>query len=128
MTPNVPLSPETVARLQAHAVPLVDTFDTVINRAVDALEAMKANGAGSPPPDAVRSVNPSKLAQLAYMTVHSIIFKGKALPPAETYWNNLLLAAIREAKANFTKEKISDLLVCNHVVGQKEDHRLQISR
>jgi hypothetical protein len=122
MTPNVPLSSETVARLQAHAVPLVDTFDTVINRAVDALDAMNGNGAGSPPPGAVRSVNPSKPPNLAYTTVHSIIFKGKALPPAETYWNNLLLAVIREAKANFTKERISDLLVCNHVLGPKEDN------
>ena len=66
--------------LQAHAVPLVDTFDTVINRAVGALDAVKGNGAGSPPPGAVRSVNPSKPPNLAYTTVHSIIFKGKALP------------------------------------------------
>ena len=39
MVPSVELSPQTFARLQAHAVPLVDSIETVIGRLIDFYEA-----------------------------------------------------------------------------------------
>ena len=39
MSPSVELSPKPFARLQAHAVPLVDSIESVINRIVDYYEA-----------------------------------------------------------------------------------------
>ena len=41
MTPQVNLERSTIERMKAHAEPLVDTYDTVINRALDALDAKK---------------------------------------------------------------------------------------
>jgi hypothetical protein len=120
MAPNVTLSPETITRLKSFAEPLVDTFDTVMNRAMDALEAANSNGVATN--GAIRSLNPARPPNLAYTTVHSIIFNGKRFPPAETYWNHLLLAVIREASKKFPPKKVDELVICNHVMGKKEDN------
>src|SRR4051812_21121466 len=120
MALTVALAPETIMRLKAHAEPLVDTFDTVVNRAIDALDAL--NGKGAPPSEnVIRLVNPAKPPNLSYTTVHSIILDGKRFAPSETYWNLLLLAVIREAKKKFSKEKVKELVICNSVLGKKED-------
>lgn len=117
---NVPLAPETIARLKKFAEPLVDNYDTVIIRALDALEAANSNTPAKE--GAIRALNPAKPPNLAYTTVHSIIFNGKRFPPAETYWNHLLLAVIREAGKTFPPKKLDELVICNHVMGQKEDN------
>lgn len=72
--------------------------------------------------ETVRSINPENPPSLAFTTVQTVILGGKTLPPAETYWNPLLIAAIRAAKSKLTTERISELLLCNHVIGRKEDH------
>lgn len=118
MSPNVTLAPETIARLKTFAEPLVDTFDTIVNRAMDALEILNAQGGGT---DTIRVLNPAHPPNLAYTTVHSIIFNGKRFAAAETYWNHLLIAVIREASNKFPPKKIDELVICNHVMGKKED-------
>jgi hypothetical protein len=110
----------TIDRLKSHAEPLVDTFDSVINRAVDALEALNGNSLSNN--NLARSINPASPPSLSFTTVHSVIFNGKRLPPSESYWNQLLLAAIREAKKKFTKDKVKDLVICNNVLGKKDDN------
>jgi hypothetical protein len=42
--PQITIADATLVRLQKHAVPLLDTFDTVINRVFDAYEAHNGNG------------------------------------------------------------------------------------
>ena len=116
----VSISRETFARLQAHAVPLVDSIETVINKALDALDAKGASG--KPLGPAVRAFNPDSPPSLSFTTVRSVVFEGKRHIPAETYWNSILVAAIREAaKRGMSPAQISELLIVNNVAGQKED-------
>jgi hypothetical protein len=50
------------------------------------------------------------------------VLDGKRFAPAETYWNHLLLAMVRAAKKGRTTAEVSNLVVCNHVTGKKEDN------
>ncbi len=120
MTPQVTLEASTIERMKAHAEPLVDTFDSVANRALDALDAQKAEKDGSTKDE--RVLNPASPPNLAYTTVKSVVMNGQHLPPSETYWNSLLLAAVRECPKHLTKEQIRKVIICNFVVGKKEDH------
>lgn len=119
MEQQIAISLQTVARLKAHAEPLVDTFDTVINRAVDALE--NANGKGATGTDgSIPLANPAAPPNLSFTTVRSIVMNGKRFAANEAYWNHLLFAVIREAKKSLSQEKVTELIVCNHVIGKKE--------
>lgn len=116
----VSISQETFSRLQAHAVPLVDSIESVINKALDALESV-ATDATAPPPS-VRAFNPDAPPSLSFTTVRSVVFQGVRHIPSETYWNSILTAAIREAaKLGMNAEKISTMLIINNVPGKKED-------
>jgi hypothetical protein len=113
-------SDATFERLKAHAEPLVDTLDSVINRALDALETMP--GKAVPAGGAARSLNPAAPPNLAHTTVRSIELCGRTLPPNETYWNTLLIATLREAaKLGLEPDSLKALLIANSVVGRKED-------
>lgn len=117
---DVKLGAETFARLQAHAIPLVDTIESVINRALDALDR-EAGVKDLVPDDGVRSFDPSAPPSLSFTTVRSVVVNGRRHPPAETYWNSILEAAVREAaKRGRTPAEIGDLLIVNHVVGPRE--------
>lgn len=121
MTHPVSLSAATFTRLQALAVPLVDTIETVINRALDALEATSAEPAKAPNMGA-ELFNPAGPPSLSYTTVKSAMLEGKRLPPAETYWNTLMYACIRAAAAKGkTAQEIVELLLVPSVVGKKEE-------
>ncbi len=121
MTHSVNLSDATFMRLQAHAVPLVDTIETVINRVLDTYEA------GKPPaPDessyGARVFNPAGPPNLAHTKVLSVELCGRRLPPPETNWNALLVAMIREAAKRLgSAEQIKDLVIVNCVLGRKEE-------
>jgi hypothetical protein len=116
----VSISQETFKRLQAHAVPLVDSIESVINKAVDALEAR--NGDSPPSGSAVRAFNPDAPPSLSFTTVRSVTFEGVRHIPAETYWNSILNAAIREAaRRGKSPSQISELLIVNNVIEEKED-------
>jgi hypothetical protein len=120
MSPNVVLAQETIDRLKGFAEPLVDTFDTVMHRAMDALEAHLSKSVQRG--DGIRKLNPENPPNLSYTTVHTIIFNGKRFAPAETYWNHLLLAVIREAAKKFPAKKLDEIIICNHVMGKKENN------
>jgi hypothetical protein len=115
------ISDQTFERLKTHAEPLVDTLDTVINRALDALETLgskPANRAGA----SARQLDPAAPPNLAHTTVRSIELCGRILQPNETFWNTLLIAALREAaKRGHPPEVLKGLLIANSVVGRKED-------
>jgi hypothetical protein len=121
--PTIPLSPPTIDRLKSYAEPLVDTWDTVVNRALDALDTSKASQGGfSGPSLETRSFNPAAPPNLSYTTVKSVTLNGKHFVPAETKWNMILIEAAREARKNMPPEKVKDVMGVNCVVGKKEEH------
>jgi hypothetical protein len=119
MTPQVTLETATIERMKAHAEPLVDTFDTVVNRALDALETQKDQ---TNPAMGEKVLNPASPPNLAHTTVKSVVLNGKKFAAGETYWNSLMLAVIREAKKHLPTDKIGELILCNHLIGKKEDN------
>ncbi|MFD0939015.1 T4SS efffector SepA family protein [Methylobacterium trifolii] len=121
MAPSVSLDPSTFSRLQALAVPLVDTIDTVVNRALDALEASKTTAALEPM-DGPRSFNPAAPPNLSFTTVRSVKLGSHRFPPKETYWNSLMVECIREAaKQGKSSDEINDLILVPSIVGKKEE-------
>lgn len=125
MSPSVDLTPVTFTRLQAHAVPLVDTIESVINRLLDAYETK--SGTPVPPGDSgdtstARQFNPNTPPDLTHTKLLAIEFDGKPLARGDANWNGLLNAAIRaaRAKAKSTAE-LKKLVIVNFVEGQKSD-------
>jgi hypothetical protein len=124
MSPSVELSSTTFTRLQAHAVPLVDSIETVINRLIDFFEsrdgAPVAAAAGEP--NNVRQFNPSTPPNLTHTKVLAIEFAGRPLERTQANWNGLLNVAIREAKAaSKSAAEFKKLIIVNFVDGQKND-------
>jgi hypothetical protein len=101
MAPSVPLSPTTFSRLQSHAVPLIDTIDSVITRLLDAYESKAGAPAasGGADGDNIRQFNPSAPPDLTHTKVLSLEFAGKEFERSQISWNGLLYAAVREARA-----------------------------
>ncbi len=118
--PKIDISEDLFARVQSFATPLVDTFETVLTKALDALQAQTSGGDGDMPL-AKRPLNPASAPNLSFTTVHSVILNGKRLPPADTYWNNLLRAVINEAKKTLSGDEVKELVICNTVLGKKEE-------
>lgn len=125
MSPSVELSATTFTRLQAHAVPLVDNIESVINRLIDLYESRD----GAPAPAAaagdfenVRQFNPSAPPGLTHTKVLAIEFRGRGFDRSQTNWNGLLNAAVREAKAAAkSPAEFKKLVIVNFVAGQKND-------
>lgn len=110
-------------RLKAHAEPLVDTFDSVVNKAVDALEALGGKRPAKAD-DSIPSIDPVAPPNLSHTTVHSIVLNGKRFAAAETYWNHLLLAAIREANKRISGRELAELIICNNVTWLQRRQRI----
>jgi hypothetical protein len=108
--------------IRISAEPLIDTIDSVINRALDALEEKAGSGrhVGSQP--SFRILNPGAPPGLAHTTIKSIELCGRTLKPNQTYWNTLLIATLREAKSRGTStDELKMLILGNCHVGRKED-------
>jgi hypothetical protein len=107
--PDHSFSQTLFARLQTHAVPLVDTIDDVISRALDALEAkVGASGAGgvAPPTDEAKVFNSASPPSLKHTVPRSMSVDGVDIKK-DVYWNTLLLEVIRAAgKRGNSPEKI----------------------
>ncbi len=126
MSEPLQLSPTTIARLQRHAKPFVDTVDTVINRILDTYESNSDHGSNGED-DAVADGNirefpPSASPDLRHTKVLSLEFNKKKFSRAETNWNSLLNEAIRIAKAKAkSDDELKRLIIVNYVKGRKED-------
>ena len=85
----------TFERLSRHAVPLVDTADSVVNRALDALE----RGAVPPAPcerrKAERRIDPRALPNLTHTKVLEVVINGAPIPRPN--WKNVLKALLHRA-------------------------------
>src|SRR5688500_14327211 len=94
--PPVDLSTKTITRLQRHAVPLVDTFDTVIAKLLDAYEAGPQPGVVvQQNRTSVQVFDPSAPHNLSHTSVKYVSLCGVVLKPSDTYWNPLVHAVIR---------------------------------
>jgi hypothetical protein len=120
MMPQVTLETSTIERMKAYAEPLVDTLDTVILKGLDAIDMLNAKS--NEPASAERIFNPASPPNLSYTTVKSVVWKGKRLPPSETYWNPLMILAIKELPKHMTKEQGRALILGNKFAGKKEDN------
>ncbi len=95
--PQVTIADKTFERLQRHARPLVDTLDTVINRAVDRLEQDEDSSerpAGSAT-ETERRIDPRVLPNLTHTKVLDASIEGKLI--AKANWNLLLDEMLRGA-------------------------------
>lgn len=116
---QITIADATIARLQKHAIPLVDDFDSVINKLIDA----KENTTSEPPMGAkVMEFTDGKVPSLTHTKMLSAQVNGKPLPPAATNWNRLFDEVILQAAAKLKDPKaLAQLIIVNHVVGKKED-------
>jgi hypothetical protein len=116
----IEISDELFARMQAFAAPLVDTPETIISRALAALESGGSVGLqdlGS----RIKSFNPAAPPSLSHTTPKRMVLAGRTLPRSETYWNSLMLAVIRKARdEGLTPKQIQAALSVNSVVGNRD--------
>ena len=95
--PQITIDSTTYERLQRHARPFVDTPDTVINLAIDALDQLSArpvpsNGAAAA---SERRIDPRLLPSLTHTKVLDASIDGVPVPKAN--WNLLLDEILRRA-------------------------------
>lgn len=123
MVPSIEISPQTFARLQACAIPLVDNIETVITRLIDFYEAREGAtvpGSGAEAANEIRQFNPLSPPSLTHTKVLAVEFCGKPLEHRQANWNGLLDAAVREAKARANKaSELKQLIVIPYVEGPK---------
>lgn len=120
--PEIAIQDSTFERLQRHAKPLVDTIDTVMNRALDALEQATAGPSGGSGPEAAteRRIDPRTLPNLRHTKVLDASIEGQ--PLAKANWNLLLDEILRRAmKRVGTFEKVRQLCPVNIMKGRKDD-------
>jgi hypothetical protein len=124
MTRTIELSDSTFSRLQAFAVPLVDTAESTIIRLLDAYEGKTEPGEGAfdPVRREIREFESDDPPDLTHTKVLAASFAGKALGPSETHWNGLLNTAVRAAAADGRSiEELQRLILVNFTAGRKED-------
>lgn len=120
--PQTSIQDTTFERLQRHAQPLVDTIDTVINRALDALEQLEGlqGPGGECPAAAERRIDPRMLPNLTHTKVLDASINGE--PMAKANWNLLLEAMLRHTMkrvGNF--DQLKKMCPVNTAKGRKED-------
>lgn len=120
--PNVSLENATFERLQGHAKPLVDTIDSVISRALDALERETLY----PEAESVtvetneREIDPRQLPKLTHSKVLDAALAGRQIERPN--WNLLLDEALRLGMKHVRSfDRLQQLCPVNMVKGRKED-------
>ena len=120
MPMNIEMPDDLFARLQKHAVPLVDTPLTVIARALEALEAGDEEPVIASTREGCRTFNPAAAPSLAHTKPLKASVDGQLLAKGETYWNPILFAVINAAADKGTSAAdLIDLLTINCVEGEK---------
>ena len=120
--PEVTIQDSTFERLQRHAKPLIDSTDTVIDRALDALEQVEGHPAlnSENKAEAERQIDLRMLPNLTHTKVLDASIDGKQI--ARANWNLLLDEMLRRVmKRVGTFEKVRQLCPVNLVKGKKED-------
>lgn len=121
--PEITVQDSTFARLQRHAKPFIDTPESVINRALDALEAaagVQPAAGDTQAPETERRIDPRHLPSLTHTKVLSAAIDGKVI--AKANWNLLLDEMLRRAMNRLGSiYKVRQLVPVNMVKGHKED-------
>lgn len=118
--PNIEISTATFLRLQAYGIALVDTAETALIKVLDLADA--ASNGGTKIPETAPA-NPLSAPDLSFTTLTSAAINGRALAPGQCNWNALLLAVVEAVAPHVPKgSSVADLIVVNHVAGQKEDN------
>lgn len=130
--PTAEISDLTTSRLQAIAVPLVDTFDTVIARLLDHWDVTKSDqpkvvkpgeATGMKEDGRTMVFDPATPPQLNFTTCIQVIINGKKLAKGEGYWNTMMNTMIREVYAKgHNAQAIYDMLFVNAEVGEKTEN------
>jgi hypothetical protein len=120
--PQIVVQDQTFERMQRHAKPFVDTPDTIINLALDALESA-ADHETMPPAQHMageRRIHPRALPNLTHTKVLDARIDGEAI--AKPNWNSLLDEMLRRSmKQVGSFEKLKQLCPVNMVKGRKND-------
>lgn len=128
--PKVDLSDITSSRLQKIAVPLEDTYDSVIGRLLDLYESTHSTvprllAPGQPIrvlEDGTMEFSPANPPSLRFTTVHQAVVDNNQLPRGDTYWNSMMNLAIRLARSSgMDAEAIVAMLFVNAIVGRKDE-------
>jgi hypothetical protein len=120
--PQINVQDQTFERMQKHAKPFVDSPDTIINLALDALER-----AGNPAAPLIadhtkgeRRIDPRMLPNLTHTKVLDASIEGETI--ARANWNSLLDEMLRRSmKQVGTFDRLKQLCPVNVVKGRKED-------
>jgi len=131
--PAIEISDPTNSRLQAVAIPLSDTHDSVIARLLDHWENTKLNlpkpvQQGAPIAtleNGMMQFDPANPPPLTFTTCIQIVIAGEQLSKVDTYWNNMMYQMIRTVKKQKgldTPAIFSMLSIANAEIGQKEDN------
>jgi hypothetical protein len=118
----IELPDELFAKLQKHAVPLVDTPLTVIERALRALEEGDEEPATPAISAGPRTFNPAAPPNLTFTKPRSVVVNGRQLPHALAYWNAIMFEVIKEAaRRGVSSEDLLDLITVNKSARARHD-------
>ncbi len=130
-TVTIEISELTFQRLQNLAVPLVDTPDTVISRALDALEVQTKNGTQGSVAPATGTVgpleiHPSNPPDLTHTRVSQASVAGRSVKPG---WNPLVTEMVLMARnRGLDVGKIKSISGLNVVQGERSDKGFRFVR
>ena len=118
---EISIEESTFKRLQHHAKPLVDTTDTILNRALDALDALDGESARPAEHEKTgKQIDPRRLPDLKHTKVIDARIDGKEIQRPN--WNRLLDQVLILAMSGSTDyEDVRVLCPVNMVRGRKED-------
>ena len=118
--PEIAISNSTFERLQRHARPLLDTPDTVVNRALDALEKNSELVSKRDSPLQHHQIDPRKLPDLKHTKVLDATLNGEQI--VRPNWNRLVEQVLRRAREQFPDfDDLRKVCLVNMVRGRKED-------
>lgn len=118
--PEIAIENSTFERLQRHARPLLDTPDTVVNRALDALEKNSELVSKRDSPLQHRQIDPRKLPDLKHTKVLDATLNGEQI--VRPNWNRLVEQVLRRAREQFPDfDDLRKVCLVNMVRGRKED-------
>ena len=125
MMPTYSVSNALHEKIKSLAEPFVDTPESVIDRCVDFYISnnKKLNDLPPPEPDSPAEGEPMKFSgnsppSLTFTKPLEIMLNGVVLSKKDTYWNNLMLAAVKKAAVTVPKEKLKRMILANHIDGQ----------
>jgi hypothetical protein len=121
---KIEISDHLFGRAQALAVPLIDTTESVLERAITCLERHGGSSASptlSSPADQ-KEFSPHTPPILTHTKVDSCTFEGERLPNQHLYWNHIMRMSLDAAVAKgYTGRRLLDLMVVPAIFGTKTD-------